>query len=470
MGRMRHAGPTLLVFAAWALATGTAHHLGLSLHCDAGRTWQLLDTTQLRDNLLQSLWYQHGQPPLYNLLLGIALKLGATVDGLALHVVFDAMGLLAGLLTAQVATALGATRWMAALAGALLVVSPGFALYQHWMFYDLPVTVGILVVALTLLRAAERPTVPRLAQLAVAVAGLVWLRSVFHLVWVVGMAVVVLPRSHIPRRRLAMALAVALVVAALPFAKNAVVFGRFESSTWAGMSAERLTHQFIPLAERERMAALGQIDAVSVVGPYRPLLAYNAQPVDAAKWQGIAVLDQPAKRDGQPNFNHAAYLAISRTMLRDAVTMVRTHPDAYARAHLSAWLHWMRPASVHPNLAQGRQILRPWLELWNRFALVEVVQVHFAVVLGALIGLVLLLQMAFSAQLPPPQQAMVRALAWTALWVTLLGNLLEHGENYRFRAYLDPVFLAVIAAALSRVQVPDSLRSRASSASSASRA
>jgi hypothetical protein len=137
-------------------------------------------------------------------------------------------------------------------------------------------------------------------------------------------------------------------------------------------------------------------------------------------------------------------------MLRDAVTLVATHPAAYAKAHLSAWLHWLRPASVHPNLASGRERLRPWLGPWNRWLLGDAAGVHAVLVLGALLGLAGLLRLAATREgrasgLDAAQRAMVRGAAWTAVWLTLLGNLLEHGENYRFRGYLDPLLLAVLA-------------------------
>lgn len=37
--------------------------------------WQYLDVNLLRSRLLESLWYLHSQPPLYNLYLGLVLKL-----------------------------------------------------------------------------------------------------------------------------------------------------------------------------------------------------------------------------------------------------------------------------------------------------------------------------------------------------------------------------------------------------------
>ena len=37
--------------------------------------WQYLDINTLRNNLIDGVWYNHAQPPFFNLLLGIILKL-----------------------------------------------------------------------------------------------------------------------------------------------------------------------------------------------------------------------------------------------------------------------------------------------------------------------------------------------------------------------------------------------------------
>ena len=36
--------------------------------------WQYLDINTLRNNLIDGVWYNHAQPPFFNLLLGIILK------------------------------------------------------------------------------------------------------------------------------------------------------------------------------------------------------------------------------------------------------------------------------------------------------------------------------------------------------------------------------------------------------------
>src|SRR5262245_9222902 len=61
---------------------------------ELGSAFQFLDPEQLRTNLVQSIFYEHIQPPLFNLYLGLGLRFPdphaffaviARVIGLALH-------------------------------------------------------------------------------------------------------------------------------------------------------------------------------------------------------------------------------------------------------------------------------------------------------------------------------------------------------------------------------------------------
>jgi len=460
-GEQRQAGrgskwaPPLLVVTAWLASTLTAHQLGLAMQVDLGRSWQALDLQELQHQLGQSLWYQHSQPPLWNLLIGLQLALDVEPAGALVHAAFDAIGLAIGLLTWRVAIHLGAGRWWAALAAGLLLASPGFSLTIHWLFYDAPVTLGILALLLSLVAAARRPDLPRLALLMLTATALVWLRSAFHLVWLLGLAVLVLADRLLPRRRLAAALAMALLLAALPYAKNAVVFGTFAASSWAGMSAQRLTKTMLSTAELQAEVAAGQLTPVTAVGPFQPLERYGPQPSVPKEFASIAVLSAARKSSGETNFNHHAYLDLSRGMAHDALQLVFRHPGAYLRAHAAAWLQWLRPTALDTNLSEGRRTLRPWIDMWDHYLLLDVGQVFVLLAGGALLALALLidrLRPHTVAQLPPPTRALWRAAAWTALWITLLGNALEYGENYRFRAYLDPLLLATLAAAATQLQ------------------
>ncbi|HZK63526.1 MAG TPA: hypothetical protein VFC34_05240, partial [Puia sp.] len=50
--------------------------------------WQYLDVETLRHNLLRGVWYDHAQPPAFNLFLGIMLKISGNQSVLFFAVVF----------------------------------------------------------------------------------------------------------------------------------------------------------------------------------------------------------------------------------------------------------------------------------------------------------------------------------------------------------------------------------------------
>src|SRR5580698_3205037 len=65
-----------ILLAAFLLSRLLLPWFGIHLHYEAlFKYWQYLDTTTLRDNLLQGIWFDHAQPPFFNLLLGLVLKL-----------------------------------------------------------------------------------------------------------------------------------------------------------------------------------------------------------------------------------------------------------------------------------------------------------------------------------------------------------------------------------------------------------
>src|ERR1035438_7124949 len=56
--------------------------------------WQYLDVETLRNHLLRGLWYDHAQPPGFNLLLGVVLKLSGLYAPLAFNILFKSLTLI----------------------------------------------------------------------------------------------------------------------------------------------------------------------------------------------------------------------------------------------------------------------------------------------------------------------------------------------------------------------------------------
>ncbi len=434
--------PWLLLLPIFLASRLAAYLAGLRFHADLGRSWQVLDVPLLRNHLAQSLWYQHSQPPLYNLLLGLLLKTGAQPDGPLFQALWSLLGLSLGLATYALLRAMRVVWRVSLLVAALLLISPSSLIYEHWLFYDLPVALCAVLVPLTLWRALGSGLRRDFALFGASLVVLCLTRSLFHLAWLLGLSVLLLVPRLPHRRRLAWTLLVAVALTSSVYLKNDFVFGKFAVSTWPGMNLARLTARGVPLAERQALAATGQISAVSVVGPFRPLADYPKELATPGRFADIPALAQPQKQDGRPNFNHIAYIGIADAMAQDALVLLRLHPQVYALAHATAWLHYFRPASSYVELAPQRAVLGPYLTWWNRLVLGECQDVFVFLLLGVVLALLAGVRLARAKGGLEPRE---RAVAWlmlaTVLWVTLVGNLLETGENFRFRATIDPFLL-----------------------------
>ena len=88
----------------------------------------------LRDRLLESLWYLHGQPPLMSVLLGLLLKAFGDHYAVALHAVFVAMGAATGAGIVALLLRLGlAARTSVGVAIAYSLL-PAVLIYEHYAY------------------------------------------------------------------------------------------------------------------------------------------------------------------------------------------------------------------------------------------------------------------------------------------------------------------------------------------------
>ena len=153
--------PYLLALAAlFAVSRVVFRLVGVRFSTDQLRiAIQYLDPELLRHHLAQSVWYLHTQPPLYNLFLGVVLKLFPGHEGLAFHAVHLALGLAFCLALYLLLAGFSLPRPAAAAIALAVSVSPAAILYENRLFYDYPVLVLLTLAALAAQRLARRPTV-----------------------------------------------------------------------------------------------------------------------------------------------------------------------------------------------------------------------------------------------------------------------------------------------------------------------
>ncbi len=411
--------------------------------------WHLVDADLLRERLGESILYLHSQPPLFNLWLGVYAKLFADEAAFtcAFALSYLALSALHAFLLVRLARVLGLSGWLAFLPAALFCASPAVLLYENFLFYSHPVSVLLSASAYLLYRLLHTARARDAWLMAIVLLAVVLMRSLFHplfLVCVGGALIWGLRRHAAAVQRALVPFACATLIVLGLLAKNQVLFGSFALSSWGGMSLARVVLDRTPQEQRSAMIARAELSPLAAVSGFKALARYPVAP-ELLLPSGIPLLDRAFKLDGQPNFHHRAYVAISQTLARDAVRVARSAPAIYL-------------TSVRENLAQSGKSAWTYRPLSEQKRRISGYVRRYTAVLGWLPGLgatsyLSVLALALYGLLAARGQrdaraGLLRYLSFCALYVVFVGALFERSENQRFRLLVDPFLLLLACAAL----------------------
>lgn len=404
---------------------------------------QLLDPPLLQNRLIESLWFLHAQPPLFNLLTGLALGASPSNPGAPLHVVFVLAGLGCGLFVAAILREIGFGRLLALAAALAFTSTPAFVLFEHWYFYPHLEQLLILAAAFAFLRTGGRAG-PALGAAFALLAALVLLRSLFvplFLVLAAAAAAAIVPRPE--RAGVARAAAVPLLVVLAWAAKNWFLFGFFGTSSWGGNSLHRMMTESIPAERVEAMIAAGSLHPISRAWEFAPPEEFvRILGKEAGEDRGVPALDRLMKtrtRENPFNYNHWSYPAASRVLRRDALTLLRAEPSAYLASIGWTARRFLDPVTDDPYLQAIRYPIRKLARAAERVETGAVARfLGAAAILG---GAVLLAR----RRLPAVERLLLAFALGTVLWVGLFGIAFEFGENNRFRHPIGGLILLLAA-------------------------
>lgn len=433
-----------------------------------GWFYQYLDPLLLRTRLLESVFYLHSQPPLFNLFLGVVLKLASGNAALLFQGLYLAAGLAFYLALFALLRRLGVGRGLALLLSTLFVASPSFVLYENWLFYTFPLALLMTLAALSLSELLKKKT----TRAAWAFFGVLFLlaatRSFFHLAYfalVAGAVMFVLRRDGL-RRAIGPLVVSGCLLTAL-YGKNLVLFGKFTTSTWLGMNVWTMTARNLPLSVRQQWVAEGKLSELSLIDRFAELEAYPPRYQGDRRFADIPALSDTRKSTGYPNYNNTAYIAISDQYLKDALYVLQQDPRTFLTGILRSWFTYFKSSSDYVFLEQNGARIAPIEDLYNYlfygkipYDLSKIPQLpiytnlsrHY-VYLFLLLGLPLLFLFGLRAAvkghaggltLTSDQRALVVFVCFNIGFVALVGNLLEAGENNRFRFMTDPLSLALL--------------------------
>jgi hypothetical protein len=433
--------------------------------------WQVIDPELLLHDLGRSLFYLHSQPPLYNLFLGLVVKLAPGAPAPLFAALFLALGLALHLALLALLLRLGVPRAWAVVVTVAFLVNPGVLLTESWLSSAQPLTTMLVFAALFLHRFLERGRGIDAFAVGALLAAIALTHSAFHLVWCAGAALLLLisaPRA-LRLRAAALGIGMLLLVGTVYF-KNWRLYGTPVASSWSGMSVAKLVLGRVPRPRLRALVAEGTLSPVVLVRPFSPLDAYPPAWTEV-ETPDVPVLRQRLKSNGERNLHHFAFLGISRQYLADAWRFFRLEPETYARNVAIAVAIFSIPSSYNVFFDDNRSRIAVWDRFYNRWllgaaeswfgrdfrpsvpgsphvrtesAFLWMLLFGFGAVEGARRGVA-----EFRAGgARRARGATLLFMAATVVYLSVLVNLVESGENNRMRSMVDPFAIALVAAAL----------------------
>lgn len=421
--------------------------------------WQTLSLHNLDNNLIDSLWYFHAQPPLFNMY------------GLALHKLFGAAQLqamqylqilLGGILSAMVYYILNtmAKRPLFSLiCAAVIALNPSLFLYEAFILYSLPVA---FLTTLSVFFLAKHRKSPQLIYLLLFIATvnlLILTRSLFHIILLIPFIAlgVVLARQQW-RKFLLYACLISLVATGW-YLKNYAVFGFFGASSWMGSNLWRNVAQNYTSEEMQGFYEHGLIDEAALRKKYfDPPTRYTEFGFDRAS--DINVLNQK-------DYNNINMVAISEMYLHSSKQLILHDPWHYFDNCLEAYGRFCEPSFntgfVERNGAmiprhkhwwaylQGAQLFANEKEGWlssSYSLLIPLCAIVFIVRMGR--------ASCFSIKALPNflrKNGASAAIILYIVYVTLVSSLFEYGENCRFKFSIESLLLCCLAAQIATIRM-----------------
>jgi hypothetical protein len=443
----------VFIIIAFVVSRIIAGLFGVHFEYDAlYKYWQYLDEQTLRHNLLNGVWYDHAQPPFFNLFIGVVLKFSGAAAPYVLAVIFKLITLVNALLICALLKKLTGHSKVPLLLSLFYLLSPAAIVYESELFYTSFVTLLFLICAWFLLHLTKHISWKHAFGFFTPLILICLTRSMYHLIWLLVIALVML--IYCKRKpglyKLVFTAFFALVITGAWYVKNYIVFGEFSASTWIGMNLSRNVFHDNEFTDSSRIEAYAPFSKISV---YRQFIPEGYE----RKFAGLNDRDllQEMKNDSFMNMNHVSYIIVSKKYMDACKKYIKAHPTSYIKNVAQSCIIYFAPATRYSVTEfQARKI--KYYDAVYSFNLS-----HFAKGKQQR-------RIALSISAIPKMLAYFLAFFWLVRdwirtrkigllnlfisvvigYVFVVSSLLEHYENMRFRFELEPLFLLLAGQAI----------------------
>jgi hypothetical protein len=473
-----HAGPRAAAawFAVYVLACLTGQRFNTD-YLNYG--WQLIPWDVLSTDPLRSVFYLHIQPPLWNLFLGTTAWMSPFSDRVTLQVLMALIGFAVAWLAAVLGRRLGLSRRVAVIVALIATLHPEVLKGAFEPTYELATAALLLAVLIAVSDLTRKENVRRsLVILASAVTVTALTRSLYHPAWAL---VIVIFGLWLMRRRInwkssVLVLSIPVIFMGSWMAKNEVMFGHTTMSSWFGMNLQRAVIPVLPKDDLDEMYAKGQISEIAMIGPFGKYELYENVFEDCVPTRSHRSLAEPMRTTDQwsPNFNFECFLPLYDQAGKDAIAVIKEHPEAWLEGRL--W-SLRTTIAVSPIPSESKSEVMTGLDRVFSIARLDFggvlstkgwgtpiygqLEAHadFGLMLIPMyltigwIGLWQILQRLRRKQLSAASTIYVVG-SFTVAFTVIVGAIAELGEQSRFRTMIDPIvtvmFLALVIPVVQR--------------------
>ncbi len=433
------------------------HLVGLELAYDAlFKYWQYLDVHTLQHNLLKGVWYNHAQPPAFNIFLGIILKLSGAYSFEVFSIVFKAITLVNTILLLKLCLKITKNRRVALFIALLYLLSPATMVYENELFYTTFVTLLFLTACHFLLQFSAALTWKTVAGFFLALLLITLTRSMYHFVWlaVIGAVVFFYFRKQPGAGKIMIAGLVTLSITTGWYVKNYMIFGELSASSWLGMNTSRNIFHDNEVTDTTRIES---------IPPFSPISAYEKFLPEGYElpYGGLNDRDllNELKNDSLMNLNHVGYIDVSKQYLQAGKEHIKKYPLSYVQNVIQSAIIFFAPGTRYSVTEfQARKI--KYYDVVYSFNLSHFAtgkqERRIALATSAIPKFMIYAFVLFWLGRYCWREKKLSAVNLFVLlifgYVFTLSSLLEHYENMRFRFEIEPLFLLLLAQVLALIR------------------
>jgi hypothetical protein len=280
------------------------------------------------------------------------------------------------------------------------------------------------------------------------------MRSVYHILWLLLMATVLLIyyRKTGFRKIVATGLLGLLLVGAW-YVKNKIIFGELTLSSWMGMNLARNVFHDQEITDSSRIEAYGTFSRIS---DYKKFI----DPDFEKKYRGLNDRDllQEFKNDSLMNENNVNFIPVSGLFRKAAIAHIKANPVAYLENIVQSAILFFAPATTYPFAGIQAEKIK-YYDMIYSFNLTHFAHTKQArrvtITLSAIPKLFEYLLVFGIILRESIRKKSVSSwnffILLTLFFVFGISSLLEHYENMRFRFETEPLFLMLAAQAINLI-------------------